>query len=698
MDTGDGAGGGGGGGGGGNLVTTCANSRRTDTGPAGYKMEYENGARGAEGVEMGGRGVARESEKVRDFDGVIFVPHTQGSSLQKTLQKIDDDFTKCHGLNRTKYVERAGTTLRDTLVCKNPWYALQGGCKRPTCHICNSNGGKGANCRKEGACYTIECKMCDAVGNKTKYIGETSRSPYERMSEHMKLFHGQKEGDPDTGKASSVLWLHSRDAHGGEMTGDDWKSKIISSHRTALNRQVTEAILIQEIDNEVNLLNSKNEFGANTLGELAITKGGQLVQGNNNKNKINSSSSSSSSTTKGKKRKIEEGSGGEEGVTNNQTPTKPNPNLTTINPKPIPPDLPTKPNPKDPNTQHNPTQVRNDAKLTNTQPNPLPTLPQTRPRPPSPTIPTNPNTQTTDDPAPSKTSVMARGSLTGHPRDHKRSPTPLTPVRSGPPNCPSTPTHHNPPKQPHPNNVPNHPENPTPRTPTNSTNPTTQFQNPSLGPKLLLTGSGIKRKRDCSINGGSDSVKKMKQIETMCAGECRSKPNNNNRNIISSLFPERNILDDDGDDGEEGREIRSGLKKMTTVTTPTNRYTGMNKRRLESEMRRRKLKPGGRRVEELRKALDEDDRSQPRIAAVLVASWEAKTRGLIDDGGGEEEDKKKKASRSKEEDLEDSDDGKASKIKTTSDVGLARVKDFVINGERGGEGYQPGDQTGGGGQ
>ena len=105
----------------------------------------------------------------------------------------------------------------------------------------------------------------------------------------MKLFHGQKEGDPKTGKASSVLRLHSKDAHGGEMTADDWKSKIVSSHWTTLNRQVTEVILIQEINNEVNLLNSKNKFGANTLGELAITRGGQLVQGN--KSNINSSSS-----------------------------------------------------------------------------------------------------------------------------------------------------------------------------------------------------------------------------------------------------------------------------------------------------------------------------------------------------------------------------------------------------------------------
>ena len=177
---------------------------------------------------------------------------------------------------------------------------------------------------------------------------------------------------------------------------------------------------------------------------------------------------------------------------------------------------------------HKPTQVRNDAKLANTQPQPPPTQPQTQSSPhPLPTIPTNPTTQTT---SPSNTSVMAWGSLTGHPWDHKRSLTPLTPVRSGPPHPPPTPTHHNPPNHTHPNNAPNLPNNPAPKTPTQTkpVNPTTQFQTPSLGQKLL-TGSGVKRKRDEGkrdiINGCRDSSKKMKLLGTMCSGECRSETN-----------------------------------------------------------------------------------------------------------------------------------------------------------------------------
>ncbi len=104
-------------------------------------------------------------------------------------------------------------------------------------------------------------------------------------------------------------------------------------------------------------------------------------------------------------------------------------------------------------------------------------------------------------------------------------------------------------------------------------------------------------------------------------------------------------------------------------------------------MRRRKLKPGGRRMDELRKALGEDNRSQPRIVSVLIASWEAKSRDLIDDGEGEEDEemkkKKKKSASRRKEGLEDSD-GMTSIIKTASDVGLAEVKREVIDGERGG--------------
>ena len=85
-------------------------------------------------------------------------------------------------------------------------------------------------------------------------------------------------------EASSALWIHSRDAHEGQMGVADWKSSILSSHFTALSRQVTEAVLISEKGGgggggdgrPVNHLNSKQEFGANLILEMVIMRGDQV--------------------------------------------------------------------------------------------------------------------------------------------------------------------------------------------------------------------------------------------------------------------------------------------------------------------------------------------------------------------------------------------------------------------------------------
>ena len=230
---------------------------------------------------------ARPGEKageVRETEGVVFVPHTQDSSLQKALQKVDDQFTSCMKIPRTRYIERAGTTLADLLVKKNPWLELKGGCERLDCLICASSGGKGTSCRRENICYAIECKLCEVAGEESsgegtleknllnekkivRYLGESSRSGYERIKEHVANFEARKEGKEEDGdfSSSSVLWLHSKEEHSGEMVAGDWRVKIISSHCTALGRQVTEAVKIRDSDPTVLLLNSKMEFGANIL-------------------------------------------------------------------------------------------------------------------------------------------------------------------------------------------------------------------------------------------------------------------------------------------------------------------------------------------------------------------------------------------------------------------------------------------------
>ena len=66
------------------------------------------------------------------------------------------------------------------------------------------------------------------------------------------------------------------------MRTDHWQTKVISRHRVALNRQVTEGVKIIN-EGVSNLLNSKNEFGANNLTELVMQNGHKIAGANKRK-------------------------------------------------------------------------------------------------------------------------------------------------------------------------------------------------------------------------------------------------------------------------------------------------------------------------------------------------------------------------------------------------------------------------------
>lgn len=211
----------------------------------------------------------------RQVESVVFIPYTNRGELKKRLQKVDDSITKMMGVGRAKYIERAGVTLQSQLVEKNIWQSLLGGCQRRYCYVCQSTKGKGISCRTEGTCYEITCQICEKEDKRTIYIGETSRSTYERMAEHFWLFKSKKEGDVDKGESNSVLWNHSKTHHSSTMKTTDWRVEIKSAHRTPLERQITEAVRIAR-EPRTNILNSKNEFGANNLAEICLKFGNKV--------------------------------------------------------------------------------------------------------------------------------------------------------------------------------------------------------------------------------------------------------------------------------------------------------------------------------------------------------------------------------------------------------------------------------------
>ena len=71
-----------------------------------------------------------------------------------------------------------------------------------------------------------------------KYIGESSRSCYERGWEH--------QGDCDQLKPGSHMLKHIIDKHGGKQPGEvQFKMRAIKFHRSAFERQIQEAVMIQ---------------------------------------------------------------------------------------------------------------------------------------------------------------------------------------------------------------------------------------------------------------------------------------------------------------------------------------------------------------------------------------------------------------------------------------------------------------------
>ena len=94
------------------------------------------------------------------------------------------------------------------------------------------------------------------------YIGETSRSNYERGIEHLK--------DLEFQRPKSHLLRHAVEIHPNVPPETlKFRMKILSSHRTAFERQICEAVLI-DLNSGPNLLNSKLEYTRCCLPKFTV--------------------------------------------------------------------------------------------------------------------------------------------------------------------------------------------------------------------------------------------------------------------------------------------------------------------------------------------------------------------------------------------------------------------------------------------
>ena len=171
---------------------------------------------------------------------------------------------------KIKVVERAGTPIKDLFSPTNVWGGGQ--CERLDCTTCQQGLEEIPDCTRRNIVYESICTKCQPEAKKpgsldyhekTKtpsiYVGETSRSIYERAGEH---WAGYKKR-----KTDSHIWKHHL-LHHGSQGEPEMVFKVLGQFKSALTRQVTEAVQIRKRGTLA--LNSKAEFDRCRIHRLTV--------------------------------------------------------------------------------------------------------------------------------------------------------------------------------------------------------------------------------------------------------------------------------------------------------------------------------------------------------------------------------------------------------------------------------------------
>ena len=231
----------------------------------------------------------RQGEK-NEVKSVLFIPHTRDSGLASIIRERENKLFEVTG-DKVKVVEKAGQKLEHILAGKDPWRGKD--CRRPNCLLCSTKvrTGKELNkdCSKRNITYEIKCLTCETkmleeieleAGDDNekrkeleknlqvpKYIGESSRSAYERGFEHLDMLARLS--------SKSMMLKHILAVHENkDMSEIEWGMSITSYKRSAFDRQIDEAVRIdREFRNNKNILNSKSEWANSALPRLVARNG-----------------------------------------------------------------------------------------------------------------------------------------------------------------------------------------------------------------------------------------------------------------------------------------------------------------------------------------------------------------------------------------------------------------------------------------
>ena len=146
-------------------------------------------------------------------------------------------------------------------------------CGREECLICLTSKKERGVCRKRNIVYKTTCNLCKSLGRSVNYWGESSRSGFERGREHRQDLMKQ---NPDSHLLRHMVREHSEiDLNEADNRRAEkyFSMELVGQHRTAMDRQLSEALAIAKaggMDHPDNMNNS-DEYNRCLLPELQTT-------------------------------------------------------------------------------------------------------------------------------------------------------------------------------------------------------------------------------------------------------------------------------------------------------------------------------------------------------------------------------------------------------------------------------------------
>ena len=180
---------------------------------------------------------------------VLFIEQTEKGELATRLREMFKRLEPILGFT-VKVVEKTGSKLGSKFPLYNLWDGAP--CGRQECIPCGQGAEFVQSCTQTSVVYENICHVCNpgAGGERelkeivtslpTAYIGETSRSIWERTGEHWRDFNSRCK--------DSHLLKHQEIYH--PAAPPKFIMRVVNKSRTALERQTREAVRIRRSGGE----------------------------------------------------------------------------------------------------------------------------------------------------------------------------------------------------------------------------------------------------------------------------------------------------------------------------------------------------------------------------------------------------------------------------------------------------------------